>query len=133
MQQFGFNCLIGIGGAAASYMFGGWSELTQLLFLVIALDYVTGVAAAIKTGQGLNSERGFWGIWRKGLMVLIVMVGHRFDLLLDVNMFRIGFTFFYIANELVSITENCVRLGVPLPGGIRKLIEILKQKGDDQK
>jgi toxin secretion/phage lysis holin len=133
MQQLGFNTLFGIGGAVLNYMFGGWNELTQLLFLLIALDYVTGLAASIKMGKGLNSERGFWGIWRKGLMVLIVMVGHRFDLLLGTEIFMVGFTYFYLANELISITENCGRLGLPLPGIIRKLIEVLKDKGDGRK
>lgn len=133
MQQFGFNTLIGIGGAVANYMFGGWTELTQLLFLVMALDYVTGIAASIKTGKGLNSEKGFWGIWKKGLIIVIVMVGHRFDLLLGTDMFMVGFIYFYLANELISITENCGLLGLPLPGAIRKLIEVLKDKGDDRK
>lgn len=130
MQQFSFNTAFGIGGAIVQYMFGGWSDLTQLLFLLMTLDYATGVAASIKTGQGLNSSIGFWGIWKKGLIVLIVMIGHRFDLLLGTELFMAGFTYFYLANELISIAENAGKLGLPLPGLLRKLIAALKEKGD---
>lgn len=130
MQQFSFNTLVGMLGALLNYMFGGWNEMTQLLFLLIALDYMTGIAASIKMGKGLSSEKGFWGIWRKGLMIVIVMVGHRFDVLLGTDIFMVGFIYFYLANELVSIMENCGILGVPLPTQIRKLIALLKNKDD---
>ncbi|MEF3303718.1 phage holin family protein [Paenibacillus sp. GYB003] len=133
MQQFGFSSAVGIVGAALNYMFGGWSELVQLFFLLIAVDYATGIAASLKQGRGLNSLKGFWGIWKKGLMVVIVMIGHRFDLLLGTNLFMVGFIYFYMANELVSITENCGKLGLPLPDRVRKLIEVLKNKQDDTK
>lgn len=131
MQLFGFNAIVGVTGAVLNYMFGGWSELVQLFLLLIAIDYVTGIAASLKMGQGLNSAKGFWGIWRKGLMVVIVMIGHRFDLLLGTELFMAGFISFYLANELISITENFGQLGVPLPGKIRKLIEALKEKSGD--
>ncbi|GAA3401362.1 holin family protein [Paenibacillus hodogayensis] len=130
MPLFGFNTVVGIAGAVLNYMFGGWSELVQLFLLLVAVDYITGVAASIKVGEGLSSTKGFWGIWRKGLMVVIVMVGHRFDLLLGTDLFMAGFIYFYMANELISITENCGNLGVPLPEGVRKLIGVLKNKGD---
>jgi len=130
MQQIGFNAIAGVSGALLSYMFGGWNDLIQLFFLLIALDYITGIAASFKEGRGLSSMKGFWGIWRKGMMVVIVMVGHRFDVSLNTDLFMAGFTYFYMANELISITENCGKLGVPLPGRIRRLIEILKDKAD---
>ncbi|RKN85424.1 phage holin family protein [Paenibacillus ginsengarvi] len=132
MQQFGFNALVGVAGAILNYMFGGWNELVQLFFLLIAVDYVTGVAASLKSGAGLNSAKGFWGIWKKGLMIVIVMLGHRFDLLLETELFMAGFIYFYMANELISITENCGILGVPLPEKLRKLIEILKNKQENR-
>lgn len=132
MQQFGFNAAIGILGATIQYMFGGWNDLVQLFFLLIVVDYVTGLAASLKMGKGLSSAKGFWGIWKKGIMILIVMIGHRFDVLLGIELFMTGFIYFYMANELVSITENCGHLGVPLPNKIRKLIDVLRDKQDDK-
>jgi toxin secretion/phage lysis holin len=114
-------------------MFGGWNDMIQLLFLLMALDYVSGVAASLKSGKGLSSEKGFWGIWRKGLMIVIVMIGHRFDVLLGTHIFMAGFTYFYLANELISITENFGILGVPLPTQLRKLIAQLKSKEEPKK
>ncbi|PYI56138.1 phage holin family protein [Paenibacillus flagellatus] len=129
-MQFGLNAGVGVAGAVLNYMFGGWNELLDLFLLLIVLDYATGIAASIKTGKGLSSAKGFWGIWKKGMMLLVVMVGHRFDLVLGTDLFMVGFIYFYMANELVSIVENCGELGFPLPGGIRRLIEALKDKGD---
>jgi len=128
-MQASINATVGIVGAAVTYMFGGWSELVNVFLLLIAVDYVTGVAASIKSGEGLCSTKGFWGIWKKGLMLIIVTVGHRFDLLLGTDLFMVGFMYFYISNELLSITENCGKLGFPLPERLRKLIQVLREKG----
>lgn len=113
-----------------AYSFGEWTQLHHFFLLVIAVDYVTGVAASLKEGKGLSSAFGFWGIAKKGLMLLIVMIAHRMDLLLGTNLVMIGTIYFYTANELVSITENYGRMGLPLPDVIRRMITVLKNKGD---
>lgn len=127
-MQTAVNTVAGVVGAIINYMFGGWNDLVQLFMLAVFLDYVTGVSASVKTGAGLNSDKGFWGIWKKGLMMLIVMIGHRVDAVLGTELFMAGFIYFYLANELISITENCGRLGLPIPDRIRKMIEILREK-----
>ena len=39
----------------------------------------------------------------------------------------------FIANESISIIENAALMGIPIPKQITKAIEILKEKGTDDK
>jgi toxin secretion/phage lysis holin len=112
------------------FSFGGWTESLTVLLLAMAVDYVTGVTAAVKMKRGLNSVIGAWGLARKGIMLLVILLAHRIDLLLGLesNMAMGGAIFFYLANELISITENLGRIGVPMPDRLRELIEVLKKK-----
>ncbi|XEC93264.1 holin family protein [Paenibacillus tarimensis] len=128
MSQFIVSSISGVIGVIISFAFGYWPEALTLLLVAMGIDYITGVAAAVKEKK-LNSDVGFWGLARKGLTLLVIILAHRIDILLEVgDMTKLGAIFFYIANELLSITENCGRIGLPLPGQIRKIIEILKDK-----
>ena len=121
---------IAVGGAAASYLFGGWSHLLTILLTFVVLDYITGVAAAAKEGK-LNSEVGAWGIVRKVGIFVIVAIAHLVDRALgDAHLFRDAAIFFYLANELLSMIENTGRLGAPIPPALQRAVEVLRGKGD---
>ena len=122
--------VIAIGGAAASYLFGGWSSLLTILLTFVVLDYVTGVTAAAKEGK-LNSEVGAWGIAKKVGTFVIVAVAHLVDSALgDAHLFRDAAIFFFLANELLSVIENLGRIGVPIPPALQQAVEVLRGKGD---
>ncbi|WP_310191533.1 phage holin family protein [Bacillus sp. 3255] len=120
----------GITGAAVSYAFGGWSELLSFFLLAIGVDYVTGLVASLKEGKGLNSSVGFWGLAKKAFMLVVVMLAHRMDILLGTDVLMTGAIYFYLANELISITENYGRMGYPMPPKLKEIIQVLKAKGD---
>jgi toxin secretion/phage lysis holin len=125
-----FKTLVAIGGAAASYLFGGWSSLLSILLTFVVFDYITGVVAAGKEGK-LSSEVGLWGIPKKIAIFAIVAVAHLVDTALgDAHLFRDAAIFFYLANELLSITENLGRIGVPIPGAIQRAVEVLRGKSE---
>jgi len=125
-----YKSIVAVGGAAASYLFGGWSALLSVLLTFVVLDYVTGFLAAAKEGK-LNSEVGLWGIAKKVAIFFVVAVAHLVDTALgDANLFRDAAIFFYLANELLSITENTGRLGVPIPTAIQRAVEVLRGKGE---
>ena len=128
LNQIALNTMTGIVGSVVTFAFGGWSQLLTFFLVAITVDYITGVAASLREGQGLNSNTGFWGIARKVFMLFIIMLGHQMDLLLETDIIMSGAIYFYLANELISITENYGRLGLPLPQKIRDMIQILKQK-----
>ncbi|MUT66900.1 holin family protein [Paenibacillus sp. NEAU-GSW1] len=116
-------------GSIITFAFGGWPESLTVLVIAMGIDYISGVLASIKEGRGLNSLFGVWGLAKKGLMLLVILLAHRIDILLDLHNATMGAaTYFYLANELISVTENYGRMGLPMPDYIRKLIEVLKEK-----
>lgn len=124
--------VVAAGGAALSYLYGGWNALLGVLLAFVIADYITGVAAAAVEGK-LNSNVGFKGIARKVGIFLVVAVAHLADTVLgDSSLIMDAAIFWYLANELLSITENAGRIGVPIPPAISHAVEILRGKGEGQ-
>lgn len=116
-------------GSMLVFAFGVWPESLTVLLVAMAIDYVTGISAALREKKGLNSSVGAWGLARKGIMLLVIMLAHRIDILLGLNAIAMGGAiYFYLANELISVTENLGRIGVPMPDRLRDLIEVLRNK-----
>ncbi|MOA00037.1 Holin family protein [compost metagenome] len=118
--------LLAAGSIVASFLFGGWSPLLNVLLAFVIIDYASGVAAAAKEGK-LSSKTGGWGIAKKVMTFAIVAVAHMVDSVLgDAHLFRDAAIFFYLTNELLSLLENAGRLGASIPPGMKKAIAILK-------
>ncbi|MDI4646785.1 phage holin family protein [Cohnella hashimotonis] len=126
------NCAVAVAGSVLTFAFGLWNEALTLLVVAMGVDYVTGVYAAIRSGPGLNSRTGFRGLAKKGMVLLVLLVCHRIDQLLGVNAVMGGATYFYLANELISVVENCGRLGLPLPERLKQTVQMLKDKSKDK-
>ena len=118
-------------GAAFSFLVGGVDKLISALLVFVALDYVTGLLAAWKTST-LDSKKGFEGIKRKVVMLLIVIMAHWIDtFLFGVSTFRSMVIFAYLGNEGLSILENLDRMGYGeyIPSFIRdKLAQLRAEK-----
>lgn len=120
--------LVAVSGAAASFLFGGWSSLLSILLAFVVIDYISGITAAGLRGE-LNSEVGLVGIAKKVAIFGVVAVGHLVDTALgDAHLFRDAAIFFYLANEVLSILENIGRIGVPVPEKLKNAVEVLRQK-----
>lgn len=116
--------------ALLGLLIGGMDGLLKALLVFMVLDYLTGVASAFKD-KTPNSRVGFYGILRKGVMLVVVIVAHVLDWLVlggSSSMMRSGVIGFFLANEGLSILENATKLGIPLP---KKLEMILKQIKDE--
>ena len=110
---------------------------TLLIFMVI--DYITGMVVAgvfHKSGKSengaLESRAGWKGLCKKGMTLLFVLIAHRLDLSIGVSYMRDAVIIGFMANELISITENAGLMGVPLPAVITKAIDILKGKSEKE-
>ena len=115
-------------GAVVGYLFGSLTETMLILLAAIIIDYITGSMASAREGR-LKSAIGFKSIPKKIAIIFMVAVGHLVDLTLNTqNVFREAVIFFYLSNELLSITENVGRLGVPIPNKIKQAIETLREK-----
>lgn len=109
----------------ASYVFGGLDMLLMALLICIAIDYVTGVLAALYE-QRLNSETGFRGILKKVVILLVVALAYTVGHVVGVDSVRDFVIGFYIANEGISILENAGRMNVPVARQLTKVLEQLK-------
>jgi toxin secretion/phage lysis holin len=128
MKQSILNGAASVFGVLLSYFFGGWTPLLGLFFFVIMLDYLSGLGAAVISGQGLSSSIGFKGLIKKFAVVAVVTLSHQLDLVLGTTLIMYGALYFFICNELISIVENYGRMGLPLPPTIKQAIHILKNK-----
>ena len=137
MKLEGLCAAVGVVGGFIASLFGGWNDALMTLIIFMAIDYVTGLLVAgvfhnsNKTKEGsLESRAGFKGLCRKGMALLIVLVGARLDMTIGSNIIRDACVVGIITNEVISIIENAGLMGVPVPAILVNSIEILKKKAD---
>lgn len=129
--------IVGIVGSFIAGLFGGWDASMVTLLLFMGVDYITGLAVAAcgkspKSDTGrLSSKIGWRGLAKKCVSLLLVLVAVRLDITLGTSYIRDAVCIAFIANELLSITENAGLLGVPLPAVITKAIDLLQSKGKE--
>ena len=113
-----------IGGLIGS-LFGELDGILYALLVFIIIDYLTGIFAAVVEKQ-LSSSIGFRGIFKKIAILFLFSLGHLIDtaIIKQGGTIRTMVIFFYLSNEGLSILENTVRIGLPIP---EKLQAILKQ------
>lgn len=134
-----FCTILGVVGAAIASLFGGWDAALTTLVMFMAIDYITGLIVAgifhnsekTKTGA-LESRAGWKGLCRKGMTLFIVLIACRLDLLIGSTFIRDAAVIGFVANESISIIENAGLMGVPIPQGIIKGIEVLKHKAESE-
>ena len=134
-----FSAAIGgvIGGAL-----GGWDNLLAVLVGMMVADYISGViVAAMGKSQkteygGLSSKVGWIGLAKKGMQLLVVLIGTLLDgaLGLENAMCRDAVCWFYVANEGLSLMENLNLMGVPFPNKIKEILgEKIEQQAQEDK
>ena len=113
-----------------------------LLVVCNLIDYATGLMASKYRAQDINSYKSIRGIIKKVSMWLLVVVGAIIDEMLLYASASIGWkspvTFlvacvvaiWIICNELISILENMVDIGIDLPAFLLPLVRKLKTTVD---
>ncbi|WP_425250367.1 phage holin family protein [Fusobacterium animalis] len=113
------------------WLIGGFDLLAKVLLALIVLDFLTGLWVGYKEKK-LNSQRAFKGL-KKKLLIMIILCGsslmHR--LVPDLG-FRTLVGMFYCATELLSITENAAKVGVPIPKKLKRALEQLKEEDKEK-
>lgn len=135
MHNHIFQWIRGLGsvfGGAVVYMYGSIDRLLIALVAFIIIDYVTGIIKAAILKQ-LSSEVGFKGIAKKILILLLVAAANIVDRLTNSDgLIRSMMCLFFIANEGLSILENCALMGVPFPKKFKLILEQLKKNNDEE-
>lgn len=124
LERFGIKLTI---GAFVSF-FTSYSDLFGVLMLFMVIDYITGLCKGYITKQ-LSSKTGGIGIVKKFLIMCVIVVAHYIQMISGFDGIELLTLYFFIANECLSILENCAECNLPLPS---KLVNALKQlKGED--
>lgn len=124
-----WGTIIGVMGVVAEVLFGTWSDALMALVVAMLIDYVSGVIAAyINPALSLNSQRGFRGILKKIMILLLVSLGHVLDTAMHQQIICIAVTYFFLGNEGLSIVENAAKAGVPIPTKLRDQLEQLMEE-----
>ena len=133
-----FCTAVGLIGGAVAAAFGGWNAAMMTLIALMAVDYLTGLMVAgifhksPKSESGaLESKAGWKGLCRKGVTLLVVLVAAQLDRAIGTGFIRDAAVIGYLANETLSIIENAGLMGVPVPNAVKKGIELLKKKEDE--
>lgn len=117
-------------GTAITEWLGGIDGLLTALIAFIVVDYLTGVSCAI-VEKNLSSAVGAKGILQKVIILMLVGVANLLDNSIiadDGHLLRTAVIFFYLSNEGISILENSVRLGLPVPDKLKNFLEQIKSK-----
>ena len=113
------------------------------VFLMVAcniIDYITGLMASKYREEQISSYKGIRGITKKVCMWLLVVVGSFIDVIINyaAQYMGIGFkipfivaTFvavWIVANEIISILENMIDIGINLPPFLMPLVRRIKKE-----
>ena len=131
--------LAGMLGAGIAWAFGQWDATLTALMICIGVDYISGSMVALvfhksnKTETGTyNSAYGIKGLCKKGLMLLFVLVAVQIDKMLGLAYVRDAVCIGFCTNEIISIIENLGMAGIPMPTVVRKALEQLQKKQDEE-
>ena len=124
-----FARIIGAGVASlCTFLFGQPDIWLMTLLAFIVIDYISGVIGAY-INRELNSRVGFIGILKKTMYFFVVAVAHCVDVATGaggvLQSIAIGVL---IANEGISILENCAKCGIPIPERLLRALEQIKKR-----
>ena len=139
-----FKAAVAAVCAALTALWGwfGWVVFAWVVSMII--DYLTGSAAALRTGEW-SSKAARDGIWHKVGSIVAVIVAALLDvvighLLANVPGVALPFDYsvlmcplvvvWYILTELGSIIENAGALGAPIPSWLSRAVEALEGRVD---
>ena len=133
--------------AAFSAIFG-WLGILAVPVLILAglnvTDYITGIVASKRRTEQVTSDQGLWGIVKKVGMWILVGIGWAMDVLINYAGQYVGLTIklpfvvativavWLICNEIISILENLLDIGVAMPPFLLPLARMIKGQVEDK-
>lgn len=133
--------------AVVSALMGWLGILAIPVFLLVLcnlIDYITGLVAAKYRTESITSYKGFRGIVKKVCMWLLIGVGAIVDTLLNYGVEYVGLEItipfivatvvavWLLVNEIISILENMLDIGVDMPPFLLPLVKNIKKQVEDK-
>jgi toxin secretion/phage lysis holin len=116
-------------GGYIGWFLGGFDGLIYSLVAFVVIDYITGLMVAVLEKK-VSSSIGFKGIFKKVLIFTFVGIGHivDFHIIKNGSAVRTAVIFFYLSNEGLSIIENSVKVGLPIPEKLKQVFLSMKEE-----
>lgn len=117
------------------------------IFLLVGcnlVDYFTGICAAKYRTERINSYKGIRGIIKKVCMWILVVIGVWLDVLIRYTMRCTGLdleipfvvatvvVLWLVVNEMISILENVIDIGVKLPPFLLPITKYIKKQVEEK-
>ncbi len=123
---------LGVTGAAVMTLWAVTPHTVQLLLMLMVFDFGVGLLAAF-INKELDSDISFRGVAKKVITLLVIGV----SAILQSALYESGYTVplvaivagFYLINETLSILENVILAGLPVPNELKEaLVKIGRTK-----
>jgi len=124
-----------------------WMGLIAVPFLMLValqlIDYATGLCAAKYRSESISSYRSLRGIAKKVCMWLLIIVGGVLDWLIVYTAAGVGLQLgtsvvvavivcaWLMCNEIISILENMLDIGVQLPPFLEGITKHIRSKVEE--
>ena len=132
-KEAAWGTMTGAAGVVSEYFFGAWNMALEALVWAMVIDYVSGVLAAyVNPNLALNSQRGFRGICKKIMILLLVCLAHFMDSATGQAVICTAVIWFFLGNEGLSIVENAAKMGLPVPEKLKAALEQLASEKKDK-
>ena len=106
-------------------------KLILLPFILMVIDFLTGISHAWATGH-LKSYKMRDGLNKKVGEICILLVGYIFTWTINAPKYlMIGLTIYIVIMELISLSENLDKMGVPLPKPLKKALRNAEYKATE--
>lgn len=140
MEHKGFLALIGV---VVSFITGSISVPMIVLLILIILDYILGIAAAVKDEKKFDWSKAIWGAIKKVGYAVVIILSILVDLLLieGINelgldipyraIFAVAATVYLCGIEFFSGCRHLIALGVPVPKFLVRFAEFLTKKTEE--
>ncbi|MHC5251471.1 phage holin family protein [Listeria kieliensis] len=108
------------------YIFGENNIIFQVLLCFLGVNYLLQLFLAIYRKE-ISYQFALQALLKKLAIFLVIAIAHQTDRVVgDENMVRDGTAFFYLANELLTMIETLMQLGIKVPKVLKNLVEVFK-------
>ncbi len=139
-DEIATKSVIGLVFTVLGYLYSSLTELMIVFAILMAIDYVTGTLAGL-LNNGFSRQVAMHGIAKKigyiCLLLLSVLMDFSICYVLDKSfgfrytapIFGFAITCYLIGTEGLSIIQNLIKIGVPVPDSLKIAFGMLKDFG----
>lgn len=141
MQTFETKTFIGALIVVIAYISESMHELFVILAIFMVLDYITGILCGMIKNEGFSYKKGITGAIKKLMYLVLIIITVMLEFLIEYllknssfnmevgNSITIAMYIYLIGTEGLSIIQNLIILGIPVPPFMTRLFGLIKDEG----